>query len=208
MQSNFATDLQQSEAASMFLDRYCYPKMFDDFKRYVDKQHQYSGIDLTVSKNGKNVMVDEKVMLSGLNEKPRRFWFELSAKTRNQANNIYPGWFVNPEMKTEAYTIVFFPETTVPGNRGLAHPSQIRSWETLLINKNDLKQYIYDTRGMRDEELLWFANRVRNSKERIDFYPGIWIETSQRYMEAPTNLIITKPHLDRVAKLVSTGRLD
>ncbi|WP_298156173.1 hypothetical protein [Flavobacterium sp.] len=79
-----------------------YPSIFEGFnvKRISDNEQQHRGIDITISKNGKEFFVDEKAQLDYLEHDLPTFAFEITYIKDGQQRQ---GWLYDAEKVTDRY---------------------------------------------------------------------------------------------------------
>jgi len=101
MKSNFDADLTKESLLGKFLD-VIYLKKFVGFEviRVVDAEAQHRGIDVMISKAGKEYKIDEKAQLDYLESDLPTFAFEITYLK----NGIQkPGWLHDARKETDFY---------------------------------------------------------------------------------------------------------
>src|SRR5699024_4877331 len=96
------------------------------------EQEKHKGIDaLYQMSSGESWIVDEKAQLNYLNRPLETFAFEIIYKRQNNKNILTQGWFINDDLKTTHYLLVY------------PHSDQVKSITTLKIINNFQKQRLY-----------------------------------------------------------------
>jgi hypothetical protein len=104
MDSKFNSDLSKEEALGRFLDK-IYPTVLQGYQieRINNIENQYQGIDLILTKEGKNHYIDEKAQLDYLNNELPTFAFEISY-LKNGIEKF--GWLFDKTKLTQKYFLI------------------------------------------------------------------------------------------------------
>ena len=107
--SERTVDTRAEKIIGQFLDKYLYSRIRAStgviFERIQDRKRQLDGIDVIVSETDKNICIDEKVQCDYINKNLPTNCFEISFL--NSFSEEREGWFVNDDLKTTHYLIVW-----------------------------------------------------------------------------------------------------
>lgn len=219
-ESRRAADMKAEKALSQYMDRCFYERLCEkipnaSFDRKTDAKTQLEGVDIELTIDGTKYFIDEKASLYYSNTMLPTFAFEIDSLQRNHPAPI-PGWFVNKDLKTTHYLLIWpnvkciRPEDqpNAPWQRvavGKLLDSDFTIVEALLIKKSDLLAAL-NQRGLSVGKLQEDAASLRRSmagaNERMDKrYPeaNLWLTYSGTIKEQPLNLVINKEFLKPLA---------
>lgn len=182
-------EINEATCAS-FLDRFFYPRLPDTrFMRMTDQGHQFKGLDVLLSVNGKTLGIDEKAKLNNaLDTITPRMAFELSFI--NKAGRRQIGWFLNKTLETTTYSLI----------SAFTSNGVIDRLSVLLVSKRNLKADLI-LNGITEDLLESHAF----DKNHLDL-PGMgFIHCSTRLDEQPVNLVLETKYLESV---MSSRRYD
>lgn len=145
-----------------FEDQYFWPKLLKDklscMVRYDDPEHQWAGIDYTIS----GYAFDEKVKYHGnLNKIIPYPSFEITFV--NRAGNVQNGWLLDESNKAEWHTITCLSATT-NDESCLSSSHQILACDILIVKKQDIFDYI--GKWVQPFQLLQDAHHLRELADR------------------------------------------
>lgn len=149
------------QIANQFEDTYFWPRQLGAalscMTRYDDKEHQFAGIDFTLTSSKGTINFDSKVKYYNcLNEVLQTPGFEMSFK--NSISNIQDGWLVADGNQTDYYEIIGLSCTT-NNAECLSSVDQITGMDILWLNKKELVSYIEQYSTL--EELKQDAKTLR-----------------------------------------------
>lgn len=199
-------DMSAEAQLAHFMDKYLYSNFpnseaFVCIQRVYDKKAQLNGIDVEfVGKDGSCYCVDEKAQLYYLNQDLPTFAFEIMFKRDGYDTT---GWLCNNALKTDLYMLIW-PFAVQDTPKGITWDKFTRA-DCLLIQKKRLLKMLLD-KGLSIDEMLDDARKIRMSgkmgKIPIAGLRGIYYyaSSSQRYSEAPINIVISKNILKSIAQ--------
>ena len=204
-------DMKVEQALSNFLDEFFYKRIENGnaslvCKRVNEKNLQQAGIDVIISqRNGDVWLIDEKAALYYRNTMLPTFAFEISSIQRDSGERI-PGWFINPDLKTTHYLIIWPNVKCDVKTRQMKELNQTDKddftiIEVALIEKKKIIQFL-EEQGFSIEKIRNQEKNIleQNLSDRIsvgqkDFY----FFYSEAIAEKPVNLIIKKEKLLELA---------
>lgn len=222
MANDFRTDLRESEVITDFLDKYFYSRLkeygiFDEFQRNDnDLELQYEGIDIVVSRNGRQFLIDEKAQAHYGEHPLPTFAFETSYL--NKYGQKKTGWLIDEKKSTDFWALVW---PTLKKKGYSFTEKDIDYLDLMLINCDRLREYLSDY-GWNESEILDFdcyyrenaphghkgeppefiMERIKKRSElkndRRLFY---WYFSSQ-LKEKPINIVIRKNELSKIASSI------
>lgn len=127
------------QITNQFEDRYFWPKLLESnltcMTRWNDTDHQWAGIDFTLS----SIAFDEKVKYHDcLNKSMMYLSFELEYTCRS--GNRHVGWFLDPASKSDWYSIVQLSTNVPEGELGLS--SHIDAADIIWCKKNEVEDFV------------------------------------------------------------------
>lgn len=199
-------DMSAEAQLAYFLDTYLYSRFpksefFSRIERMHNKADQLAGVDVRFTgKDGTVYDVDEKAQLYYLNKNLPTFAFEIQFLREGRPTI---GWLCNNSLKTDLYLLIW-PFALQDTPRDIRW-DQFTKADCLLIQKKRLLAMLKGEgltieRMQRDAALL----RVNGctGKVPIDGVRGIYYfaSDSQRYREAPINIVVAKDRLLSIAQ--------
>ena len=184
------------------------------YSRCYDRERQLLGIDIVARNNNKDYFIDEKCATDCWYRDLSTFAFELSyelcdKKTQTRTGNRVPGWFVNPNVKTDIYALGYVRANTKEDFL----ENKIFRFEVVFVKKKRLQEYIEKHIGGVDKlqcldvkiredakngTLKPYGSNGKN-KYRISVANGIYVCWSPNLAESPVNVIIDKKILKKIA---------
>ncbi|MCE4957995.1 hypothetical protein [Macrococcoides caseolyticum] len=215
MKSTFNADLTVEKEVNMYLDTYIYPILSSEFglefTRIHDKDSQHKGIDTEGSHKLFNdkLKIDEKTAThyfkNNLNHTGLKT-FALELSYLNKHKTYRDGWLFNSKYSdTNAY--LFSWGWTTPD---VQHWRDIRfeniiKIESVLVMKKDLLRYLDRNYNFNKATFSDYIYEYQESRHTSKFFikenSGPYIfQSSNKYAEAPTNLIFPKEELINISK--------
>lgn len=194
--SNFNSDLNQEEILSRYLDAVYKVKGFE-FQRIADMEKQHRGVDILISKNNVEYVVDEKAQLHYLNKDLPTFTFELSYLKDKLKKE---GWLFDKNKITQYYFLVtgIFLKN---GQSTLKTPDDIHKLKITSVNRSKLIKHL-DSIGLNNERLSNYDKQLRakdaygkNSIDELDANHEGLIYFTQHLEEKPINLQLRLEYL-------------
>lgn len=171
------------------------------YEREKDKTKQVRGTDIWLhTKNGTKISVDEKAQLYYINKGLPTFAFELDFI--GQTGNIQKGWFLNDNLDTNMYLLIY-PYATTDKISKLEY-SSFTKLECILISKKAIWNELYKV-GLTKDFLMQETMQMRKEKQiGKKFFDGIdWcylnMSDPEQYSETPINIVIKKYKLMELA---------
>lgn len=196
MSTLFATDLRQERLLQPSLDR-CYTKHGISVQRCFDEEHQRSGVDLYLSKDGYTYGVDEKAQLHYIGQSLSTFALEIDLLKHGTPTS---GWLFDATKATEVYAFVF--DIRLHGGlTKLIRPTQVCALEVFLVGKRRLQEKLGDA-GLDRSTLTRLSVDLRRSGERRRpvQHPGTAIVISRHLEEQPSNLLVERNFLQDIGQ--------
>lgn len=194
--SSFRSDLDKEKILAEYLDNIYIDKKLD-FKRTNDLDRQLQGIDLMISYNAKEYLIDEKAQLHYLNADLPTFTFELSYLKNG---NLKEGWLFDPSKKTHYYfliTGIFLKDK----KRELAHPDDIKSIKITSVNRTKLIQHLTSL-ALDRQSLIQYDLALRDGSSygsnvinELDARYGGQMYFTEHLTEQPMNLQLRLSYL-------------
>ncbi|MGK0554821.1 hypothetical protein [Macrococcus capreoli] len=215
MKSTFNADLSVEKEVNMYLDTFIYPILSSEFglefTRVYDKDSQHKGVDIVGSHKLFNEIlnIDEKTAThyfkNNLNHTGlKTFALELSYLGQN--NMFRDGWLFNSKYsETNAYLFNWgWTSPDVQHWRDIKFENIIKI-ESVLVFKKDLLRHLdrkYDfNKATYSDYINEYQVSNKNSRFFIKENSGPYIlQSSNKYAEAPTNLIFPKEELINISK--------
>ncbi|WDO13948.1 hypothetical protein MH928_04425 [Flavobacterium sp. WW92] len=158
MKSNFDQDLTKEYLLGKYLDQ-LYPDMFEGFEieRVSDSKQQHKGIDIILSKDGKQFFIDEKAQLDYLEEDLPTFAFEITyLKDREQKL----GWLYDNSKLTDFY----FTITAITCNTYETPESGFKSCKIFSINRKKLINLL-TSKGLTYDKISEINQSIRGGSQ-------------------------------------------
>ena len=223
------SDSHAERALSDFLDRNFYARMKRykkwNYQRIVDRRQQLNGIDVHVDiQGGGSLNIDEKASLHYINKDIPTFAFEVSS-IQHKGGSTIPGWFVNDQLATNVYCLLWVYASVSQSNRGgdwgtdLARlmVSDFTEVECLMVTKKGVVSFL-DARGLTRERLCRRGDEIRNRniigrssaflnadgtyRSTVSSRDPFYFYYSTKLAEKPVNIVIRKQCLYDIAKHV------
>lgn len=180
-------DERREKLVGAFLDEYFYSQ-FDNFERCEDKERQIKGIDTLFTVGEQTVKCDEKAAVNYTNLKT--FCQEIDRVNRGGRWQI--GWFVDPNLETNAYLYVFIDDADWSKD-------EIRKVEALLVSKKQFKRYLA-SQGFDDNKMIEFAEYIKQcGVYGLQAPEGCRWHYSDYLPEKPINLLASRDLLRKLA---------
>jgi len=190
MKSNFDNDLTKESLLGKFLDE-IYLKKFPGFDivRIADSEAQHRGIDVIISKAGKDYKIDEKAQLDYLESDLPTFAFEITYLK----NGIQkPGWLHDVRKETDFY----FTVTAICCNVYNVPESGFKSCKVFSIHRKKLLELL-SKKGLDYERISEINQKIRsgNSEDRIEIEEldakseGYFFYSKKGKAEQPINIV-------------------
>ena len=196
-------DMQAESELAHFLDQFFYSRLVNSgeltsAERVSAADIQRMGVDVIAKKDHACAYIDEKAQLYYINEGLPTFAFELSFLFGEETRI---GWFLNDELLTNRYFLLW-PHASTTDLCEITVDSFTVVYG-LMIKKTVLLNYL-ESIGLAKQVLASFAHELRmnGAKGRVSTgHEGVYfyVSESERYSEAPVNIVIAKRILDRYA---------
>lgn len=191
---------------SEFLDSNFYEKSVITFFRHRDAKTQLKGIDVTASFKFDDgivldkIKIDEKIQSSYINKNLQTNAFELSFLDKKKRRK---GWFLNQELETEYYLIVwpFSDRDWTRENLKFFKKETITLLDCMLIEKETILNFL-DNEGYCADRLYWDVKSIiRQNKSGVTHIEGkpFRYYFSSHLAEMPVCLLIDKKILKELA---------
>lgn len=178
-----------------FLEKNFYNKT-EKYIRNTNKRLQILGIDSIFIKDGIQFNCDEKVAAQYINKNLMTFAFELSFIDKN--GDVRDGWFLDDSKLNDCYILCWLDKAKTDNPETI---EDVIESEIILIYKKDIINYLNDinwntkklkikTKKIRCENDLNFGSLNKN---------GIKFSFSEKLVEKPINLIISREVLRRIS---------
>jgi len=186
--------MKKEQLLGVFLDE-LYTKLGMKFDRVLNIALQRNGIDLVITKNEKQFLVDEKAQLDYLDKSIPTFAFEIGTFV---GSNHRKGWLFDEQKETTHYMLV--TDIMLKQKGQFTKPNDIASVKLLWLNRNKLLQFLanegldfaYCRKAEEEAREKGLHGSIDIDKEGLYFY------LSAQKAEAPFNLIISRENLKKV----------
>lgn len=198
MTAQFRHDLTQEQLLQPHLDS-CYAVHGIRAERSTDWLDQSHGIDVRLAKDGFSYKVDEKAQLHYIGKRLPTFALEVDLLVNGQ---VSPGWLFDERKHTEVYAFVF--DITLHANETeLQRPEQVAGVHIVLVNRERLIRRLA-AEGLDQPMLRRLAKELRDTAtdRRSVHAPGVRVMLSQRFVEQPVNLLVTRRYLESVGQVL------
>lgn len=226
--TNRKTDSKTEALISEFLCKYLYDQLENDFENFSyrqikDESQQRKGIDVLLKWEGdstREIKVDEKATIYYFNKMIPTFAFEIDS-IQTDEGDCYPGWFINDELLTEWYHLIWPNAKPNWKSKNQAFDlnhlelNDITICETILISKKVLKNNVKSDFCLSSNDelnafLLEQSKKIREGiplsiaaektieKEtftKIKINDNYSFHYSKAITERPVNLVISKNKL-------------
>lgn len=171
--STFKLDLQRDEIMTEYMGLYYYAKLQNkdrtqvlDYQRITDIEEQKKGIDVTYTRDGKKLLIDEKAQMDYIYADRPLLTFAL--ELLNSSSGAI-GWFVNSELKTQYYMFIWPHANRGPltVEKRKNNPLAIDDIEYVyyaLVNKPKLQMEIDKKLNKNPKRLLEYARNLAQLK--------------------------------------------
>ena len=186
-------DSKAENEVSKFLDKYFYPKFYNNNERVFDKSNQLNGIDIIVDipEIGR-VNVDEKAAVHYVNKGIPTFAFEVDF--RLSSGELVDGWFYSKTKLTQYYLLIW---VWADKDKGFVC-DDISKLEVVLINRfkihSELMKY-----GLSEISIQEVSKSIRESNisgvSQKDFTKPFYYYLTTHLSENPLNIILKKDFL-------------
>ena len=225
MESTRNRDYLVEQFANEFEDTYFWPRQLGQqlscMVRHQDKEHQFAGIDFSLTTSRGSLNFDSKVKYyKCLNRVCTNPGFEVSF--RNGIGKIQDGWLVDDGKRTSYYELISL-SCTVQDDRLLSSSTQISAMDILWVKKQELMEFIQQHTSIDTIKADAFKLRADGdnyeSKEYMDWLNGLempmlssrdpegkyrkvyshkkfHLTYSSRLKEQPVNLVISRSVLE------------
>ncbi|WP_343534452.1 hypothetical protein [Pedobacter sp.] len=194
LSSHFSNDIKKEQLLGVFLDE-LYTKLGMKFDRVLNIELQRNGIDLVVTKNEKQFLVDEKAQLDYLGKSIPTFAFEIGAFVGTEHRK---GWLFDEHKETTHYMLVTDIMLKQAGQ--FTKPSDIASVKLLWLNRGKLLEFLTNE-GLN----FAYCQKEEQKARKKDLHgsidinkEGLYFYLSTQKAEAPFNLIISRENLKKV----------
>tara|TARA_R110002050_G_scaffold158191_2_gene286983 strand:+ start:9608 stop:10228 length:621 start_codon:yes stop_codon:yes gene_type:complete len=193
MKSTFLSDLEKEQILTNYLD-IVYHTLGYHFQRITDLSRQLKGMDLVISLNNQDYIMDEKAQLHYLNKDLPTFTFEISY-LKNRTHKI--GWLLDSQKETDYYFLI----TGIMLHSSNLHTiKDLASCKITSVNRQKLISYLSQI-NLTTERLQEYDFDIRNreifgktSIKEIPRNKGC-IYFSNQLNEQPINLQFRLAHL-------------
>lgn len=219
MKSKFKQDFSSEQLLAKWLDEFFYKRISDDeydiktrfntirpieYGKERAREAQRQGIDaLYQMKSGESLMVDEKAQLNYLNNPLETFAFEIIYKRQNNKNILTQGWFINDDLKTTHYLLVYPHSDQVKKHYHIKDYQQFSKAEVVLVEKAQLKERLKALKINKARIYEKAMEIVDTDKKRITFeqmdYSDAYMVKTDYLAEKPINVVVRKHILNEIA---------
>jgi hypothetical protein len=179
MESTFEKDLSKGDFLGEYLD-VLYSTIFEGCKieRVSDLPRQYKGIDVIITKDGKEEYIDEKAQLDYLRIDMPTNTFEISSLNKYGKEKI--GWFIDDTKITDKYHIIanIFEKDKNDISKGF------NFCKIYSVERRKLRNFLAE-RGLTTERLIEINNIIRSGGEVNSI--GLDPETEGRFVYSKLN---------------------
>ncbi len=157
--ASFSTDLQQEHLLAQYLDR-LYAQKNIQVQRITDMEQQMRGIDIIITIDGREYLMDEKAQLHYLNSDLPTFTFELSYLLGGESR---VGWLLDADKVTEYYfliTAIFLQE----GKEKIQHPEDIQRLKITSVHRQRLIGHLGSI-GLDRDRLTSYEREIRAGQD-------------------------------------------
>lgn len=203
-------DERKTEIVNQFLDKYVYRYIFgfDNINRINDKDKQVKGVDIEFDYNGFHYICDEKASTDEKYIKSYLPTFCLELSMINQIGELNVGWFVNSNLLTNSYCLVWVDKAK---NCNINSIDDIIEAEVIIVRKSKLNEY-FTSKGWTTNTLKKKAENIRlnaNKNENMGNFKtnGIKFSFSEYLPEKPVNVLLkreTYRELSDYRKIINT----
>lgn len=188
--------IQDSKAefeVSKFLDKYFYPKFFQNNERVNDKSNQLNGIDiiLDIPEIGR-VNVDEKAAVHYVNKGIPTFAFEVNF--RLSSGELVEGWFFSKTKLTQYYLLIW---VWADKEKGFVC-EDISKLEVILINRLKIQNELLK-HGLSEINIQEVSKSLRKTNisgvHHKDFSKPFYYYLTSHLSENPLNIVLKKDFL-------------
>lgn len=187
------SDEKNSKIITEWLEKNFYSKYVEEYSRKDDIINQVKGIDCIFKLDGDSLNCDEKAAVAYINKPLHTFAFELSFINKN--NEVQDGWFVNKELSTEVYLLVWIDKAK---KDKLESIDDIEDIEVILIDKLSLFKYL-ESIGWGIKQLRLKDEQIRKSDGNTEmgniYKNGCKFAYSKHLVEKPINILISREKL-------------
>ena len=212
-------DTKASEIISNFLDNTLYDTLVKTgkirkYERVFDKKRQFEGVDVIFYlNNGHELAIDEKYAVQYINCNLHTFAMELSTRTKDKSHFLQLGWFLNDELSTDYYILVWpctFDGNTRDKNEiDALRTDELTCIDVALVSKDAIRTNLYN-KGYSKDVLMKIDNYFRENdmrKKRTEYpdYAFYYCEkaktsSGEDYMsEEPMSILIPKKEIMELA---------
>ena len=193
MKSKFRLDLSKEKKLGRFLDTIYLQKYNDSnrsFKRIHGIEDQMLGLDLIITIDGKDYLIDEKAQLDYLNKSLPTFAFEISF-LKNRKVKI--GWFLDNQKKTDVYFLI----TNIQTLENDQLKQEFKDCFITAVHRGNLQKLLLD-KGLDENKIFEYTSSIRNSqkhgkhpiKELDSKREGFFYFSYDNKNEKPINLVL------------------
>ena len=218
----FIQDMNKERLIHLFVENHYYSKLENSdgtrarVEYYYDQLMQKNGVDLILSIDNEEYIIDEKSQTDSIFKDEPKPSFALELLNSN-SNNI--GWFVNDVLRTEYYMFFWPHADEKPAKFGSVEDVKyIEYVDYALVNRNRLKEYILE-HYCGTEALLDYAHKLSNGelekteeKDKIikykekPFDDKVYLTYSYTLKEKPVNLVVKREIIEQISPM-KHGRL-
>lgn len=220
MKSKFNQDYKSEQLLSKWLDEYFYKRLLKDgysikskFKNqspiaYVrdgSREAQKKGIDVHYHfDSGESLLVDEKAQLNYLNNPLETFAFEIIYKKQNNKNTFTQGWFINDELETTHYLLVYPHSDHVDKHYQIKCYQQFSKAEVVLVEKIKLKEKL-ESLSINKARIYEKSMEIIDTDIRKTIFENIgdrdvYMVKTDYLAEKPINIVVRKHILNEIAE--------
>lgn len=205
MHSKFNEDLSKEVALGQYLDT-IYPIVFEGcvIQRITDNALQHQGVDLIISKEGRDFYIDEKAQLDYLDKNLPTFAFEISY-LKNGKEHL--GWLFDESKLSQRYFLV----TGIFLNNPQNFNEGFKSCAILSVDRVKLLKLL-NSMGLNAQTVVEINSNIRSStlekaipiKELNAYTQGRFYYSKSNKSEQPINLVLYLDFLiqSKVAKKI------
>jgi len=156
--SSFKSDLSQEQILSTYLDK-LYAQKNLTFERISDLDRQHQGIDVVMTVNSQEYVIDEKAQLHYINSDLPTFTFELSYLKKSV---LKEGWLFDPKKQTDYYFLI--TSIFLKNNKtALESDNDIETLKITSVNRKKLIQHL-SVLGLNKRRLFDYDSDFRKKK--------------------------------------------
>lgn len=186
-QENILTDIFHKIFFENYLDKKCnYSSELISFNQ--NSEMQYQGIDIIVKNSeGKTSNIDVKCQTNKyINSPTNTFCIEVDYLKNG---TVKDGWFIDKKNKTDYFLFVWIHKAEF--SNMIYTVDELKDVEFMLVNKNDIKNYLVEA-GVDNQKMKLISTNMRNNDISRQKVGNISFVRTSYLNEQPVNIVINK----------------